>query len=210
MVRTYSLKADGNKQLSPHFKVREFRCNDGSDKILISDELVEVLEKIRTHFNKPVIITSGYRTESYNRICGGAKESQHLYGTAADIKINGVDPLKICRYAETLMPNSGGIGYYVDRFAHVDVRAKRARWKQISSGQPNISVSGFGLPVLKKGSKGEDVKELQKILNKFGYNLVVDGIFGTNTETAVLSFQKLKGLLVDGIVGPKTWAALEG
>ena len=34
-VKTYSLKSDGDKQLSPHFKVKEFRCKDGSDKILI-------------------------------------------------------------------------------------------------------------------------------------------------------------------------------
>lgn len=208
MVRTYSLKVDGDKQLSPHFKVREFRCNDGSDKILISDELVQLLEKIRSHFGKPVIITSGYRTESYNRKCGGAKQSQHLYGIAADIQINSVDPLKICRYAEILMPGHGGIGYYVDRFTHVDVRASRARWKQIRSGQPNISVAGFGYPILKKGARGEDVKDLQRLLNKYGYNLSIDGIFGSGTETAVLSFQKSKRLIVDGIVGPKTWTAL--
>ena len=57
--------------------------------------------------------------------------------------------------------------------------------------------------ILKKGSKGEDVKTLQKALN-----IKVDGDFGTKTETAVKEFQKSKGLVADGIVGKKTWEAL--
>lgn len=61
---------------------------------------------------------------------------------------------------------------------------------------------------IKNGSKGEDVKTLQKELNKLGYGLTADGIFGAKTETAVRYFQQKKGLAVDGIVGTKTWAAL--
>ena len=61
---------------------------------------------------------------------------------------------------------------------------------------------------LKKGSKGEDVKTLQKALIKFGYNVTADGDFGAKTETAVKAFQKSKGLLADGIVGNKTWQLL--
>lgn len=61
---------------------------------------------------------------------------------------------------------------------------------------------------LKINSKGDDVKTLQKELNKYGYELTVDGDFGPKTEWAVRAFQSSKGLSVDGIVGPKTWAAL--
>lgn len=57
--------------------------------------------------------------------------------------------------------------------------------------------------ILRKGSKGEDVKLLQKKLN-----LIEDGIFGPLTEEAVKAFQVYKGLEADGIVGAKTWAAL--
>lgn len=57
---------------------------------------------------------------------------------------------------------------------------------------------------LKKGSKGEDVKILQKALNI----APVDGDFGIKTESAVKAFQKSKGLVADGIVGNKTWEAL--
>lgn len=61
---------------------------------------------------------------------------------------------------------------------------------------------------IKNGSKGEEVKILQTELNKYGYSLTVDGIFGAKTEAAVKDFQYHKGLTIDGIVGPKTWAAL--
>lgn len=56
---------------------------------------------------------------------------------------------------------------------------------------------------LKKGSKGDEVKILQKALN-----ITVDGDFGTKTENAVKTFQKSKRLVADGIVGSKTWNAL--
>eukprot|EP00833_Pecoramyces_ruminatium_P007862 jgi/Orpsp1_1/1181894/evm.model.c7180000079044.1 len=61
------------------------------------------------------------------------------------------------------------------------------------------------MSLLKKGSKGEDVKKLQKCLG-----IKIDGIFGPDTEKAVIAFQKKKGLDPDGIVGKKTWAALTG
>lgn len=64
-------------------------------------------------------------------------------------------------------------------------------------------------PILRKGDKGEDVKMLQKALNKNGYNLTVDGIFGTNTYNAVVAFQGEKGITKDGIVGNITWSCFK-
>lgn len=127
MIKAYSKAKNGNTKLSANFKVREFACNDGSDPIFISSELVEVLQKIRDHFGKPVNINSGFRTASYNKKVGGATYSQHLYGTAADIRITGVSPKNIAAYAETLLPNKGGIGTYRD-FVHIDVREVKSRW----------------------------------------------------------------------------------
>lgn len=65
-------------------------------------------------------------------------------------------------------------------------------------------------PTVKYGSRGANVEKLQRLLNAKGARpaLAVDGIFGTLTLSAVYSFQKVKDLAVDGIVGPKTWAAL--
>ena len=65
-------------------------------------------------------------------------------------------------------------------------------------------------PTLRHGSTGAYVRELQNRLNQNGNKLVVDGIFGGQTESAVREYQKRKGLVVDGIVGPKTWAKLLG
>ncbi len=64
------------------------------------------------------------------------------------------------------------------------------------------------MPVLRRGSRGRYVEILQRLLNKIGYSLTVDGIFGRNTERAVKSFQQRSGLVTDGIVGVRTWTAL--
>jgi peptidoglycan hydrolase-like protein with peptidoglycan-binding domain len=50
--------------------------------------------------------------------------------------------------------------------------------------------------------------DLQTALNRHGAKLVVDGVFGRLTEAAVKAFQKSRGLVVDGIVGPLTWSKL--
>jgi len=126
-TKTYSLKKDGNVQISANFKVKEFACNDGSDVVIIAQELVEVLQRIRTHFGKAVTINSAYRTPDYNKKVGGAASSQHLYGTAADIRIVGVAPKDVAAYAESLLFNTGGIGIY-NNFVHVDVRKNKSRW----------------------------------------------------------------------------------
>ena len=127
VVHAYSKAKDGNVYLSKNFRAREFACKDGSDTFFVSSDLVEVLQKIRDHFGAAVTITSAYRTESHNRKEGGAAQSQHLYGLAADIVVTGVAAGKVADYAETLLPNTGGIGRY-DGFTHVDVRKKRSRW----------------------------------------------------------------------------------
>lgn len=127
-IKAYSKAKDGNKKLSTNFRVKEFACSDGSDPIFISTDLVTVLQKIRTHFGKAVTITSAYRTPTRNKAVGGTAYSQHLYGNAADIKVNGVSPTRVAEYAEKLLPNKGGIGIY-DTFTHIDVRNTKARWR---------------------------------------------------------------------------------
>lgn len=126
-IKAYSKAKDGNKKLSTNFRVKEFACTDGSDPIFIDTELVTVLQKIREHFGKPVTITSAYRTPTRNKEVGGATYSQHLYGKAADIKLNGVAPKTVAEYAETLLEN-GGIGIY-NTFTHIDVRSTKSRWQ---------------------------------------------------------------------------------
>lgn len=62
---------------------------------------------------------------------------------------------------------------------------------------------------LRKGNRGNDVKQLQSNLRDRGYTVAVDGIFGNKTLEAVKAYQADHGLTVDGVVGKKTWGALE-
>lgn len=69
------------------------------------------------------------------------------------------------------------------------------------------------LTVLKRGSKGNQVKAVQRMLYSMGYDLgasKVDGDFGSKTDVAIRAYQKKNGLVADGIVGAKTWAKLLG
>lgn len=212
-VKTYYKSSMSSNNLSQHFKVSEFACRDGTDMILIDAALVDVLEDIRASCgNKPISVNSGYRTAAYNAKIGGATNSYHMKGQAADITIAGVDTLSICKAAEKALAArsmQGGIGRYVGQnFVHVDTRTTRSRFQQDKAGQSTYSVDGWGIstpmPTIKNGSTGEAVKTAQKALG----GLTVDGVFGDKTETAVRAFQKTKGLPIDGVVGHKTWSAL--
>ena len=133
-IKQYSLKADGSRRLAPSFTVREFRCRDGSDVVMIDESLVVLLQCIREHFGKPITITSGYRTAAHNKSVGGAKSSQHLLGRAADIQVQGVSVEDVAAYAESLMPAWGGVGRYPVKagrakgWVHVDTRPNKSRW----------------------------------------------------------------------------------
>ena len=136
-IKQYSLAKDGARQLAPGFKVREFRCRDGSDAIMIDQTLVVLLQAIREHFNKPITITSGYRTAAHNAAVGGAKSSQHLLGRAADFWVEDTPVASVAAYAESLLPGRGGIGRYPKDashpkrrtgWVHIDTRADKSRW----------------------------------------------------------------------------------
>lgn len=129
MIKEFSLKNSGDMNLSANFKVKEFACRDGADKVLIDVDLAAKLQDLRTYLNKPVTITSGYRTDSYNKQCGGADNSYHLKGQAVDIYCSGVKPIVIALWAE--FNGLGGIGVYLDRsqvFVHIDTRQNKYRW----------------------------------------------------------------------------------
>ena len=127
-INAYSKAKDGGKKLSTNFAVKEFACKDGSDAVLVAPRLVMVLQSLRSHFCAAVTIDSGYRTPQYNARVGGVTDSQHCYGTAADIVVRGKTPAQVAAYARQLMPDWGGVGVY-DSFCHIDVREAKADWK---------------------------------------------------------------------------------
>ena len=124
------LKKDYLKHTVKHFSDGEFKCKCCgklyAGKVPMSLKLY--LEIIRYHFNKPIIIYSGYRCSKHNANVGGAKYSQHLIGKAADIYVEGHFPKTVYNFVNTLMPYYGGVGKY-NTFTHIDIRGTHARWK---------------------------------------------------------------------------------
>lgn len=126
----YISKQGRDYKIAPHFKLGEFASRDGADKVLYSTELMNKLEELRAWFGGDGVCTvginSGYRTPARNQSQGGASNSRHIYGDAADIvvKQNGkrVDGKIVCCVCQTLgfkgVALIKGTGYSV----HVDMR----------------------------------------------------------------------------------------
>lgn len=224
-IRTY--QETEKVQLSKNFNSYEFRCGLGRPcsctTILIDDKLVEILQQIRDHFEKPITITSAYRCESYNRSIGGAVGSRHSKGQAADIVVQGIAPREVAKYAESI--GVLGIGLYETAadgyFTHIDTRDYKSFWY----GQNQARRTTFGgasgaittpstkpapnldnnTTILSLGNSNDAVKTLQENLNALGFNCgKADGIFGSNTKKQVMRFQEKYNLDADGIAGPLT------
>lgn len=130
-----ALDSDGKPSLekphSAHFKLEEWRCNDGQDVPVQYygnlQRLMDKLEVLRKEVgNRPITIVSGYRTPAYNAKVDGAKQSQHMVATAADIRVSGMAASEVYKIADKVFAD-GGVGKY-STFTHVDVRGRRARW----------------------------------------------------------------------------------
>lgn len=147
-IRTYSLKADGDRQLTDNFRIREFACHDGSDKILIDDQLPQLLQEIRDYFGRPVTINSAYRNAAYNKRIGGASASQHVQGRAADIRVQDVPPYAVAAYMEYRIKTGGkyACGYYpISLFCHVDTRPAATLFLEYKRNKTSgVSTFGFG------------------------------------------------------------------
>ncbi len=85
--------------LSTHFKKSELACHHCKE-CKVNIELIIALEKLRQKVNRPIIITSGYRCPLHNQSVGGARNSQHKFGNAVDIKIKGYSPAQVARLAK--------------------------------------------------------------------------------------------------------------
>jgi uncharacterized protein YcbK (DUF882 family) len=95
------------------------------DVSCLKPKLVQTLRQIERRFGKPVVVTSGYRNRSYNRLVGGARESKHMSCEAADIQVPGVSKWDIAEYVRSL-PGRGGVGTYCHtESVHVDIGSKR-------------------------------------------------------------------------------------
>ena len=126
MLKSYILDTDGSEKISEHFKVKEFACKDGSPIVFVDNYIVTLQEILRQRINKPIIITSGYRTPKWNEKCGGAKYSYHMRGMAADIRVDGMTAKELAKELDKIVEKSCGIIVY-QNWIHFDVRNKKYR-----------------------------------------------------------------------------------
>ena len=112
-----------------------------------------------------------------------------------------------------LASNHGDIGLWLKKFGYtfVDFRGwvRDAMDEGVNVTYIDAEVKPMEHPTLRKGDFGEEVTYLQTLLCDVGEIITVDGKFGPATTKAVKAFQKANGLTVDGVVGAKTWDALE-
>lgn len=126
-------KLQGNEEmlnnLTPNFTLEEFISPKDSG-VPSEDDLYNIkllanrLQVVRDLLRKPIKINSGWRSPEYNRSVGGAENSQHLYGKAADIVVVGMSPKDVHEFLHNW---TGGLGKY-PTFTHVDIRDYKARW----------------------------------------------------------------------------------
>ena len=123
-------------KLTKNFNRQEFDCKDGTivpEKYLKNvQEVADNLQVLRNYLEVPVSITgSGYRSPSHNKKVKGAKFSQHLTASGADINAEGYEPKQLAEVIELLIlkgkMKQGGIGVYPN-FVHYDIRGTKARW----------------------------------------------------------------------------------
>lgn len=137
-VKIYPKKS--SKKISKNFAAYEFDCPCAKCDVTPIDEdfVVNVLQKIRDKFGKPMY-TNAYRCPAHNaEVKNASPTSRHMEGTAFDVSIPGVDPLEIAKEAERM--GVKGIGYYKkDGFVHLDSRTTKSYW----SGHEQTKVDTF-------------------------------------------------------------------
>jgi uncharacterized protein YcbK (DUF882 family) len=127
MIKSYVVPEQGNIEITKHFKVKEFACKDGSPIVFVDNYLVGLLEILRKTIDKPIIITSGYRTPEHNKKVNGAKYSYHMRGCAVDIIVKDMTPKEIAKTLNKIVP-SDSCGIIVESsWVHFDTRINKYR-----------------------------------------------------------------------------------
>jgi uncharacterized protein YcbK (DUF882 family) len=121
-------------QLTKNFNLSEFNKHGFAlnETVLRNIQaLANNLQVLRDEVNKPIKITSGYRSPEHNAKVGGVKSSRHITGEAADFKIAGMTPKEVAAVIEKLIAagkmEEGGLGTY-STWVHYDHRNVKARW----------------------------------------------------------------------------------
>ncbi len=124
--------AAGLARLAPNgLKVQR----ESVDVACLKPQLVKVLKGVERHYGREVVVTSGFRSPSFNKRVRGAKHSLHMYCAAADIQVSGVSKWALAQYLRGL-PGRGGVGTYCHTDSiHVDIGPDRDWNWRCSRGQ---------------------------------------------------------------------------
>lgn len=218
-VKTYRVSTQGSLKLSRNFTVKEFACQDSTDQVLIDLDLVAILQAMRDQLGTPITITSGYRTLSHNAAVGGAPNSFHTKGQAADIVVSSKTTAETAECAEAV----GALGvlrYITDGFVHVDTRTTKYYATYTRNNQGINVAATVSTHISSPGGNSaapsaQMIADIQSALNvRYNAGLDVDGIYGAKTKMGLirglqieLNKQYHANLVVDGYWGPKTKAA---
>jgi uncharacterized protein YcbK (DUF882 family) len=207
------------------------------DIVTIHPNLIRLMWAIQNYFPEWAIGTTnhgGHRRRAtvngqdvdLNKAVSGARKSQHIWGTAADIylrhRVTGeyMDTSKLivwCEYIASKIGIYGGFGIYAGawNYVHVDVRGAPTAWFESYNGNRLSTQGGRSFTFHYNGSKNPalwqraaGIRLEQRALKKLGYKISEDGVFGPQTAAAFVDFQKKRGLVADGKPGRQTLMAL--
>ncbi len=114
--------AAGLARLAPNGLLKQ---RESVDVACLKPALVRVLKTVERHYGKKMVVTSGYRSPTYNRKVNGARKSQHMYCAAADVQVPGVSKWELAKFVRA-MPGRGGVGTYCHTASvHIDIGPER-------------------------------------------------------------------------------------
>lgn len=128
-----------NSNITTNFTYLEIACNDTSETLILNDDIIRHANRLQTFrnwYNRPMNVTSWYRTTSYNTLIGGSTSSQHLLGLATDVTLPSEfysftnerkrEFVNNCQTKwHSICDGGGGFGIY-DTFMHFDSRATKS------------------------------------------------------------------------------------
>ena len=178
--------------------VKEFRGSSNSNLLWTEKRAMLAWNSQRYIYGKPIKVGYAFRRPWEG---GHSTLSQHYAGLAFDVGQTLTTTERNNLYNSAV--NSGV-------WTYVEPQILTPTWIHFDKRRGNPACSTGGYPQIQMGSRGAYVMIAQDDLNTLGYKTGgLDGIFGSNTQTAVKNYQQNKGLAVDGIIGCNTWRSLQ-
>lgn len=178
--------------------VKKFRGSSNSNLLWTEKRAMLAWNSQRYIYGKPIKVGYAFRRPWEG---GHSTLSQHYAGLAFDVGQTLTTTERNNLYNSAV--NSGV-------WTYVEPQILTPTWIHFDKRRGNPACSTGGYPQIQMGSRGAYVMIAQDDLNTLGYKTGgLDGIFGSNTQTAVKNYQQNKGLAVDGIIGCNTWRSLQ-